>query len=192
MYMKKYILSQNVRGRLLLFFLILFGLSLTIYRPALLSLFSAVLHREGSSHGIFIPILCGYLLWLKFDKLKSLQPQANWPSSIVVLLVACILFMLSKYTAYSLVFAILSFLCIAGGIILLLFGSAMFKETAFPLFFLATMIPIPREIYTIVADWMQYTSTWGSVRVTKALGVPLYQEGFNIFLPEKTLLVAKS
>jgi exosortase len=190
--MKKYILSSNVRGRLLVFFLILLGLGLTLYSSALLALFSAVLHREGSSHGLFIPFFCGYLLWLKSDKLKGLSPQVNLLSAAVFFLIGCILFGLSKYTAYSLVFAILSFLCIAASLILLLFGSAVFKETAFPLFFLAAMIPVPREIYAPIADWMRQISTWGSVRVTRALGVPLYQEGYNIFLPTKNLIVADS
>jgi exosortase len=67
----------------------------------------------------------------------------------------------------------------------------VFKEAAFPLFFMAAMIPVPREIYAPIADWMRQTSTWGSVEVSRALGVPLYQEGYNIFLPTKNLFVAE-
>ena len=180
------------RGRLLVFLLILFGLGVTIYRPALLDLYSAVLHRQGSSHGIFIPFLAGYLLWLKFDIIKKLPPQTNWLAGVTVLLLGSILFFLSKNTGYSLAFGILSFLCISGGSILLLFGSAMFKETAFPLFLLATMIPLPPKIYASIADWMREVSTSGSVMVTQALGVPLYREEFNVTLPERNLFVAKS
>ena len=182
----------NGRGRLLLFLLILFGLGVTIYRPALLALFSAVVHREGSSHGIFIPFLSGYLLWLKLDKIKALTPRTTWLPGIIVLLIGGILFFLSKQTEYSLAFAILSFLCISGGLTLSLFGSEMFKEIAFPLFLLATMIPIPPKIYDSIAEWMRGVSTSGSVMVTKAFGVPLYREGFNITLPEKNLFVAES
>ena len=39
---------------------------------------------------------------------------------------------------------------------------------------------------------MRRITTWGSVVVTRGLGVPLYQEGFNIFLPTKNLYVAES
>ncbi len=180
------------RGRLLVFLLILFGLGVTIYRPALLALFSAVIHRQGSSHGVFIPFLSGYLLWLKLDKIKKLPPQVNWPAGVTALLLGTILFFLSKNSEYSLTFGILSFLCISGGLVLLLFGSAIFKETAFPLFLLATMIPLPPKIYASIADWMREVSTTGSVMVTQALGVPLYREEFNITLPERNLLVAKS
>jgi hypothetical protein len=94
--MKKYILSSNVRGRLLVFFLILLGLGLTLYSSALLALFSAVLHREGSSHGLFIPFFCGYLLWLKSDKLKSLPPQSSLPSAALFFLISCVLFFLGN------------------------------------------------------------------------------------------------
>ncbi len=190
--MIKKIKYPDGRGRLLVFLLILFGLGVTIYRPALLALFSAVIHRQGSSHGVFIPFLSGYLLWLKLDKIKKLPPQVNWPAGVTALLLGTILFFLSKNSEYSLTFGILSFLCISGGLVLLLFGSAIFKETAFPLFLLATMIPLPPKIYASIADWMREVSTTGSVMVTQALGVPLYREEFNITLPERNLLVAKS
>ena len=178
------------KSRLFLFLLILSGLGLTIYSSALQTLFAAVIHRDGSSHGIFVPFLAAYILWLRLDKIKRLPVQTNWLSGTVFLLLGALLFFLSTYTKYHLVFAVLSLLCISGGLILFFFGTAIFKETAFPLFFLTTMIPLPPEIYTQIADWMRLTSTWGGVAVTKAFGVPLYREGFDIYLPETSMVVS--
>ena len=58
---------------------------------------------------------------------------------------------------------VLSFLLIAAGLILILFGKDVFKEIGFPLFFLAAMIPLPEVVYIQIADWMHHASTWGSV-----------------------------
>ncbi len=190
--MAKSTICSNGRGNLLIFTLVLFGIGIFVYGSALSILFSVVLHRQGSSHGIFVPFLSGYILWLKRDKIKKISPQMNWQSGAAVIVVGSVLLFLSKHSEYSLVFEILSFLCISGGLILSLFGRALFKETAFPLFFLATMIPIPQEIYAQIADWMRMLSTWGSVLVTKSFGVPLHREGFLISLPDTNLIVDKS
>lgn len=184
--MIKNIISAEGQGRLLfrlsILFLILFGLGITLYRPALLSLFLAALQREDSSIALIVPFLSGYLLWCKFPKIRQLPPQTNWSFGAVLTLTGIILFFLSKYTEYSQIPIVLSFLFIAGGLILLLFGIETFKKTAFPLFFLAAMIPIPPAIYATIAEQMRLSSTWGSVRLARFLGASIHQDGFDIYL----------
>ena len=181
---------SNARRRLLVLFLILLGVGIAIYGSALEALFAAVIHRQDSSHGVFVPFISGYLLWVKVDKIKELRPQTSLFPGIVMLLVGMIFLFLAKYSDFFLPFSVLSFLFVAGAIILVIFGKDLFKEVAFPLFFLATMIPIPQEIYAQIAYWMRVTNTWGSVKVTESLGVPLYREGFNIYIPAINLFVA--
>ena len=177
------------RTRFLFFLLILFGIGVTFYRESLFALSAVVLHRKGSSHGIFVPFISGYFLWLKYDRIKELRPQTALLSGGAMLLGGVLLFFLSR-AAFSLPLSVLSFLCIAAALILLFFGMEVFREALFPLFFLATMIPLPSAIYNQIAYWMRVMNTWGAVIVTKALGVPLYREGFNIYLPEINLFVA--
>ncbi len=86
----------------------------------------------------------------------------------------------------------LSFLFIAGGFILVLFGKEVFKEVGFPLFFLAAMIPLPEAVYNQIADWMRQATTWGSVSFVKFLGIPLHRDGFDIYLPDSHLVVNHS
>ena len=183
-------IRTNLKGRLLVFILVLFVFGWVFYRDALYALFLAVLHREGSSHGIFVPFLSGYFLWLKFYKLKEIKAKTALLPSGAMLLFGVLLLFFCNFTGNSLYISILSFLCIAGALLLVLFGIEMFKETAFPLFFLATMIPVPLVFYKQVADWMRLINTWGSVVVTKVFGVPLYNEGFDIYLPKSHLYVA--
>lgn len=172
--------------------LILTILSITLYNATLLDLFNSAIHREGSSHGLFVPFISGYLIWLKFDALKSITPRTHWPFGAAMLLTGVLLFVFSQNTEYQLVFSSLSFLCVAGALVLLFFGKKIFIETAFPLFFLAAMIPIPQDIYAAIAERMRLITTQGSVIATKATGIPLHRDGFTIYLPETKLFVAES
>ena len=189
-YMGNFI-RPNLKGRLLAFIFVLFVLGWVFYRDALYALFLAVLHREGSSHGIFVPFLSGYFLWLKLNKVKAITAKTALLPGFVMLLGAIVLFFLSKIW-FTLPLFTLSFLCMAGALVFIFFGREIFREMAFPLFFLATMVPIPLSIYNQIAYWMRMVNTWGSVIVTKALGVPLYREEFNIYLPGINLFVADS
>ena len=181
---------SNAGRRLLVLFLILLGVGITIYGSALQDLLAAVILRQGSSHGIFVPFLSGYVLWTRFDKIKELRPQTSLFPGIAMLLVGMIFLFHAKYSDFFLPFSVLSFLCVAGAMILLIFGKDLFAEVMFPLFLLGTMIPIPQETYEQIAYWMRVINTWGSVIVSESLGVPLYREGFSIHVPKITMFVS--
>ena len=177
------------RGRWLILLLVLFGLGFTIYGESFYTLFVSVIQREGSSHGIFVPFISGYIIWLKLDKIKGVQPELALQSGIPMIAAGGVLFYLGQSgTGYFL--PALSFLLIAGGLILLLFGWEMFKEVSFPLFFLAAMIPLPEAVYSQMAEWMRQTITWPAVALIKPLGIPLLRDGYDIYLPDIHLYVA--
>jgi len=178
------------QGRFFMFLLILAILGGTVYWKALREMGIDVWERQNSSHGIFVPFISGYFLWIKLHKIKQIRPESAHLPGLVMLGFALLFFYLSYAAGFQL--AVLSFLFAAGALILSIFGKAMLVETAFPLFFLATMIPIPKEIYNEVAEWMRLINTWGSVAVTKAFGVPLYREGYDIFIPGVHLVVNTS
>ncbi len=70
------ITSLSWRGRALIFLSVMVGLGVTIYWEFLYALSVSILQREGSSHGLFVPFISGYLIWLKIDKIKGLSTQA--------------------------------------------------------------------------------------------------------------------
>ena len=182
--------SLSWRGRVLIFLAVLIGLGVTLYGKALYALAVAVLQREGSSHGLFVPFISAYLIWLKLDKIKGITPQIALLPGGVTLAAGGVLFMLGlSRQGFSL--PVLSFLLVTGGLILVLFGTKVFKEVYFPLFLLAAMIPLPEAVYGRVADWMRLTSTWGAVILVRPMGIPLFHEGFDVFLPDIQLYVAR-
>jgi exosortase len=161
------------------------------YKEPIALLISAVIHRQGSSHGLFVPLISLYLLWIKFDRVKNLHFNSALLPGGAMLSIALVLYSLGN-AEHSLALSLLSFLFLAGALIFLLFGTEVFRETFFPLFFLATIIPLPIAIYDQIAHWMRSINTFCSVALTKALGVPLHREEFNIFLPELRLFVDDS
>ena len=161
-----------------------------LYGEVLYALSVAVVNREGSSHGVFIPFFSAYLIWVRFDKIKAIRPQAALLPGGAMLLVGLLLFFLGKSTGFQLF--VLSFLCVVGALVLVLLGKDVFRKVAFPLFFLAIMIPLPTAVYDQIAYWMRQTSTLGSVILVKYVGVPLYCEGFDVYIPDLHLFVADS
>ena len=78
------------------------------------------------------------------------------------------------------------------GLTLAVFGREVFRLVAFPLIFLAAMVPLPASIYGQVADWMRWTATWGSVTLAQALGVTIFRDGYDVYLPTIQLHVGLS
>jgi len=181
----------GLKGRVLIFFSIMAALGVTIYGKPLYDLGAAVLQRHGSSHGLFVPFISGYLFSLKLDRIKRMNPQVALLPGSAVMTAGAVLFVLGRNSA-GMVLPVLSFLLIAAGLILMLFGKEVFKEVGFPLFFLAAMIPLPEAVYSQISEWMRHATTWGSVSLIKLLGIPLHRDGFDIYLPDSHLYVAHS
>jgi exosortase len=51
------------------------------------------------------------------------------------------------------------------------------------------MIPPPESVYSQVAEWMRYSSTWGAVALLDSLDIPLHRDGYDIYLPNMHLVV---
>ena len=176
------------RQRSLILLVILAALGLTVYLDPLYSLLTDVLQRKGSSHGLFVPFICGYLIWLKFDRIKELTAQTALLPGVTVMMAGFALYYLGRsHTGY--VLPALSFLLVAAGVLLGLLGQEVFKEVRFPLFFLAAMIPLPDSVYGQVGEWMRHSSTWGAVALLEPLDIPLHRDGYDIYLPNIHLVV---
>jgi len=176
------------RQRTLIFFAILTALGLTVYLDPLRFLLIDVLQRKGSSHGLFVPFISGYLLWLKLDNIKEAKPQAGLLTGVAVIAAGSALLCVDQSdTGY--VLPVLSFLLVAAGVLLALLGQEVFREAAFPLFFLLAMIPLPESLYAQVAECMRYSSTGGAVALLESFDIPLHRDGYDIYLPNMHLVV---
>lgn len=159
-----------------------------LYRSALVNLIASVFNREGSSHGIFIPLLSGYFIWLKSASLKRIELRLD-PLGIPLLAIG---------SAFSLVdtggFQIqcIAFIIFVGGSVWLLLGRRLLMEISFPLSFLITMIPLPKDFYTDLANLTRDVTYAGSLKVISLFGITFFTEGYVIHLPNAVLRVALS
>ena len=177
------------KGRLVILAVVLVGLGFFLYQDALRGLISSVLHREGSSHGLFVPFISGYFLWLKREKIRRVKIDFSLLSGAIMIVVALLLLYFSRNST-EITLPALSFVLVASGLVLALFGMQLFKEVAFPLLFLATMIPLPETIYYQIGEFMRRSVTTGSVWLTQLLQVPIYREGYTIQLPTTKIFIA--
>ena len=184
-------LSMSYKGRLIILLTALVGLGVTLYPETLRGLVSSVLHREGSSHGLFVPFISGYFLWLKREKIRRVKIDFSLLSGAIMIVVALLLLYFSRNST-EITLPALSFVLVASGLVLALFGMQLFKEVAFPLLFLATMIPLPETIYYQIGEFMRRSVTIGSVWLTQILQLPIYREGYSIQLPSTKIFIAAS
>ena len=164
--------DKYYRLSIFIIFTILSGL--LIYKTAIIQVISTVIHREGSSHGVFVPFLSLYFLWLKRDDLKKIKTKYNY-SGIIFILIGLIL-PVFKIGTFHLQF--LGFIIFLSGLLYVLFGREFFKNIMFPLFFLITMCPIPESLYESLANFTRHISTGGSLKIISLFGISYFKEGW--------------
>ncbi len=130
------------------------------------------------SHGLLVPIVSFYVLWLKREKLFSIKPKPEsvglW-LMIAGLLVHVISAILRVYftSAFSSLFVI-------SGLVLYFSGKEMFKETLFSILFLIFMIPLPLiAIVGITFKMKIFAAQWAN-KIVNALGVRAILDGSMI------------
>ena len=168
-------------------FLVLSLLSATIFfREAIAQVFSVVIHREGSSHGVFVPFLSLYFLYLNFGTLKQIELKTDPRGA--ALMIAGLIFPIFNVGTFHIHF--MAYTLVLAGLVMLMFGKDMFKHTAFPVFFLITTVPIPPDIYEAIANYSRTIAFGVSLKIISLFGIPYHRVGWNIQLPNALLEVA--
>jgi exosortase len=175
--------SFSIRIALLTLFILL--AALLLYNSAILKMILAVLHREGSSHGVFVPFISAAFLWMKRGAIQKITPEYNYLG--LLLLAIGLMFPIFGIGPHKI--QALSFFVVVSGLVILFLGKEFFKEISFPFFFLITMIPIPTSVYLKLADFARDISFGGSSQLISFLGLTFWKEGFVIQLPNAVLEV---
>ena len=175
-------------ARLYIFIILSVFTGAFFYHDALARIFTVVTHREGSSHGVFVPFLAIYFLWLKWDTLKTTKLQTGYPGIVLMAIgLASPIFHLGTFHIQF-----ISFIVFLSGVIYLVLGQEMFKHTTFPVFFLITMTPMPGAVYEGLANYSRHIAFGGSLKIISLLGIPYFKDGWLIQLHNALLHVAIS
>ena len=174
--------------RIIIFFMLTILAGLIFYSDAIARIFTVVTNRQGSSHGVFIPFLAVYFLWLRWDTIKAVKPATGYPGILLMAIgLICPILDLGTFRIQF-----ISTIVFVSGAVYLTLGKEMFKHTAFPVFFLITMTPIPEAMYEGLANYSRHIAFGGSLKIISLMGIPYFKEGWLIQLHNALLHVAIS
>jgi exosortase len=167
-------------------FLILAGL-LALYSPVLISMGHDWMTNDNYSHGFFIPLISGYMIYAMKGELHPLPAKpANW-GLLLLLLGLCQLYIARMGSEYFLQRS--SIIPVLQGIVLFLLGTPYLRKLLVPIFYLIFMVPLPAIIWNKIAFPMQLFSSAVTERVIHAIGIPVFREGNVLHLAQTTLEV---
>jgi exosortase len=169
---------------------ILAVLSLWLYWSTLVHLVGQWWSDPNFSHGFFVPLFSGFVLWQERDHLARLIPRPSW-TGLAVLALALGLLILGQMGA-ELFLARFSLLLLVAGIVILFLGWNFFRSVLFPWAFLLLMIPIPVIVFNKITFPLQLLASQVAAAILPLLGVPILREGNVINLPAMALEVAEA
>ena len=146
--------------------------------------------QEEYSHGVLIPFISLWLLWLRRDALKGGFGKPSW-WSIPIIGLALVMLLLGEMTAIFL-FSQLGFLVVLAGLVLALGGSSLLRLTIFPIVLLLFCIPPPYFVNAQLSWRMQLVSSWLGVEFLRLFGYSVFLEGNVIDLGAYKLQVVEA
>jgi len=168
-----------------------FGLLLVAtYYPVLRHLVWQWLNDEDVGHGFFVPLVSGYIIWQRRAELMAIDwKPAWWGLGLMVWggvqayigLLGAELFLQRTAFLISLV-----------GLLLVLGGTRLVKELAFPLLLLPFMIPIPTVVYNRITFPLQLFASQVAEMALGVINIPVLREGNVLELASQKLSVAEA
>lgn len=143
-----------------------------------------------NAHGMFVPILVGYFIWRELQTLRHLPPASSaWGFAFLVPALALHVVDTALHTQ---LLSAISIVIAAPGLSLLFLGTARTRAIAFPLAFLAFMLPIPLAVTDRLHLVLRHMATWAGSVFVPMLGVPIFAEGTTLHLGRESLEVAQA
>jgi exosortase len=165
-------------------------LLVAVYFPILAKLVSQWSTDDDVSHGFFVPVVAGYIAWQRREKLLSVAWKPAW-WGVGLLIWAGLQAYLGMLGA-ELFLQRTAFLVSLLGMLLILGGTGLVRELAFPLLLLPFMIPLPTVIYNHITFPLQLFASAVAERSLEVLNVPVLRDGNILELASQKLSVAEA
>lgn len=167
----------------------LYGAALgLLFFPALSAAFQMWMNDSSYSHGVFIPCLSAFIIYLQRDRIRELPMKPTlW--GFLPLLVGLFLYS----SAWLLQIDLLLFWTLIPtliGTVLLLHGWPLLRITLFPILYLAFAAQLPWMVLNNLNMWVKKASTMGAVTLMQGLGFTILQTGNLVEIPGHALEVA--
>ncbi len=165
-------------------------LILVLFREGLSELVRRWSVQEEYSHGFLIPLVTGWLLWVRGDTVTASMGRPAWSGTALVV-IAGLVHVLGQLSAILIV-SQLAFLIVLLGMILAFGGFPLLSVCFIPVAFLIFAIPLPYFINASLSLELQLISSRLGVAFIKFFAVPVYLEGNVIDLGTYKLQVVEA
>jgi len=163
--------------------LVLAGSTIALFSQDLAILFNDALQNETTSYMLLIPIIFAYLIYRKRKMLKatvsvdnSSEPKETRHIPLLcgalLTLTAILLYWYGSYTFTPLENHMLMLPIFMGGLTLILFNAQTLRQSAFPIAFLAFLIPPPSEVLYALGSTLSALSSEIPNAIINAFGIP--------------------
>lgn len=161
----------------------------TLWKPVLVVLsvaflFATVIGRlvehwwtdENYSHGLLVPFVIAYLVWINFDHLKR---DVGRPSTVVGggLVFVALALLLGGTLGAELFAQRIALVTMIAGILIYFFGGKILQYLSIPFTLLILAIPIPQIIFNKIAFPLQIYASQIAVWGIRTFGVPTVRKG---------------
>lgn len=142
---------------------------------------------DDMGHGFFVPLVAGFMVWQRRQKLLSIPSQPNGWGLVFVVFAG--LQALAGTLGAELFTARLAFVIALFGVILYLAGKECVNALLLPLLLMLFMIPIPQIIYARLTLSLQILASQLGEVLIGWMGIPVIRTGNLLELPSQTLNV---
>lgn len=160
---------------------------LWLYWPVLARLVTELADSEDYSYGLLIPLVSGYLVYLRWPQIRGGQWRPSW-LGLGVMGLGMFFYLVGELAAelYTIRF---SFVVVLTGIVWLHGGYALVRLLAFPLLLLFLTLPLPELITYKLTLPLQLISSSLAAWFLRIGGVPVLQQGNIIDLGVRQLQI---
>lgn len=148
------------------------------------------LHDPEFSFGILVPFIVAYLIWNRRSRLKT-EEKVFWPAALAMVLAGCSLQVLGSWGG-TLILSGIAFVVTVMGAVAFLWGRRCLRIVAAPLALLIVMVPLPSYVVGELSWHLQAIASTVSGVILGVLGIPIYQDGNLLRLPNYVLEVKQA
>jgi len=190
--------AEVTRKRLRGFAIAVAILGLAFVKP-LFGLLQYSLHSALHSHMVLIPLISGYLVWL-----RRKEPLPALSTSLGLAIVPLALGLVALSVLFSgrtsapdappndyLAAASFAFLCFVWTAAFLCLGGRCLRHFAFPAAFLIFIVPLPTAMENAIETFFQYASAEAAALLFAVSGSTVFREGLVFHLPGIVIRVAQ-
>ncbi|HRH43488.1 MAG TPA: exosortase/archaeosortase family protein, partial [Pyrinomonadaceae bacterium] len=161
----------------------------TIWKPLVVALTLAFLYAmvlsklgrdwwtdENYSHGLLVPFVIGYIIWIEWETLKNAPKNVSfWLGGSTILL--ALLMLLAGTLGAELFVQRVSLVVMIGGIVIYFWGVKLLRFLTVPFLLLLFAIPIPQIIFNKIAMPLQFWASQLAIFGIRIFEIPADRKG---------------